>query len=171
MNSENAFLIAGIGADFADFFDLEGDVQFLIRLLFAMVLGGVLGWQRESIGKHAGLRTFMMVCVASALMTSVAITAQFSTADTSRVVQGLLTGVGFLGAGAILKREEQQEVQGLTTAAGIWLTATVGIAVGLGRLGLATIGTGLAFLIFDQLGRWEQRMKTREDEIRTKNED
>ena len=68
-------------------------------------------------------------------------------ADLGRAIQGLVTGIGFIGAGAILKRPEQEEVQGLTTAAGLWLTAAVGMAVGLGREASAILGTFLALLI------------------------
>jgi putative Mg2+ transporter-C (MgtC) family protein len=76
----------------------------------------------------------------------------------SRVVQGILTGIGFLGAGAIIKHKDKEEVQGLTTAAGIWLTTTVGIAVGFGHLALATIATALAFVILQLLAKWSDRI-------------
>jgi putative Mg2+ transporter-C (MgtC) family protein len=76
----------------------------------------------------------------------------------SRVIQGLVTGIGFLGAGAILKLHEQREIEGLTTAAGIWMTAAIGIAAGLGRWGLALVSTILTWLTLSIIGRIETRM-------------
>jgi putative Mg2+ transporter-C (MgtC) family protein len=76
----------------------------------------------------------------------------------SRVLQGLITGIGFLGGGAILKLTSEKEVLGLTTAAGIWLAAAIGIATGLGRVGTALMGTMLAYGILSVVYHWEQRM-------------
>ena len=78
-----------------------------------------------------------------------------SSADLSRVIQGIVTGIGFIGGGVILKMSEQHQIVGITTAASIWLTATVGIATGTGRLGLAVGGTILAFIILTVVGRLE----------------
>jgi putative Mg2+ transporter-C (MgtC) family protein len=79
-----------------------------------------------------------------------------SSADLSRVIQGILTGIGFIGGGVILKMSEQHQIVGITTAATIWLTATIGIATGTGRLGLAVVGTVLAYIILTFLG-WLER--------------
>src|SRR5262249_58398759 len=95
----------------------------------------------------AGLRTHMLVSVGAALFVLVPQQAGMSTADLSRVIQGVVAGIGFLGAGAILKHGHEGTVQGLTTAAGIWLTAGLGIAAGLGRGLAALLGTALALLI------------------------
>ena len=81
-----------------------------------------------------------------------------SSADLSRVIQGTLTGIGFIGGGVILKMSEQHQIVGITTAASIWLTATVGIATGTGRLGLAVAGAVLAFIILTVVGRLEHKM-------------
>ncbi len=147
-------LLAGIETDFAEFTDLEANLRMIVRMLFAAGLGGVLGWQREAAGKEAGMRTYMMVSLATAFVMNACLAEGFTNGDLSRVVQGLLTGVGFLGAGAILKLEQDRDIQGLTTAAGIWLTSIIGIAVGMGHLGLATAVTVFAFIILQVLVRF-----------------
>ena len=95
----------------------------------------------------------MLVALGSALFVLIPQQAAMALEDLSRVIQGIVTGVGFLGAGAILKQAEQQEVKGLTTAAGLWLTAAVGIAAGMGREASAVLGTFLAWFILSVLQR------------------
>src|SRR5687767_13777142 len=107
----------------------------LIRLTAAAVLGAVIGIQRECAGKAAGLRTHMLVEVGVALFVVACLESGMSSEGLSRVIQRLATGIGFIGAGAILKLAEEREITGLTTAASIWMTAAVGVAVGLGRWG------------------------------------
>ena len=85
----------------------------------------------------------------------------------SRVIQGLATGIGFIGAGAILKLSATREIQGLTTAAGIWMTAAIGVTVGLGALGLALLGTILTWIVLASIGLFEYRL---EKEQVTKND-
>jgi putative Mg2+ transporter-C (MgtC) family protein len=129
-------------------------VRVTTRLLVAMLVGAVVGIQREHAGKPAGLRTHMLVAMAGATVVLVPLEVGMSGSDVSRVIQGLLTGIGFIGAGAILKWNGEHEVQGLTTAAGIWMTAAIGVAAGLGRLGtavLAAIMTWVVLSIFYQL--------------------
>jgi putative Mg2+ transporter-C (MgtC) family protein len=143
-----------------EFSDLPGvgeAARVLLRLVFAALLGGLLGWERARAGKAAGLRTHMLVCVGAALFMMVPQQAGWRSADLSRVLQGLVAGIGFLGAGAILKMSEKREIRGLTTAAGIWLTAAVGMAVGLGREATAVAAAVLAFLILSVLGYFEKR--------------
>jgi putative Mg2+ transporter-C (MgtC) family protein len=143
-------------ADFSDLPDAGQVTRVVVRLLLAAALGGLLGWQRERVGKAAGRRTHMLVALGAAFVVFVPQQAGFSSADLSRVVQGLVAGVGFLGAGAILKPSNGEEscVHGLTTAAGIWFTAAVGVAVGLGREATAVLGTLLALGILS-LASWE----------------
>jgi putative Mg2+ transporter-C (MgtC) family protein len=81
----------------------------------------------------------------------------------SRVIQGLVTGIGFLGGGAILKKAEEHEVEGLTTAAGIWMTSAVGIAVGLGRYGAAAIGVVLTVIILGVVGAVTRRLELKDE--------
>lgn len=127
-----------------------------VRLLTAIVLGGVLGLERGHVGKAAGMRTHMLVALGAALVVLVSQQVEMSSDGLSRVIQGVLTGIGFIGGGVILKWNEQHQVVGVTTAANIWLTATVGIAAGIGRLGAAVAATLLALLILTAFGRLER---------------
>ncbi|MEQ1905144.1 MAG: MgtC/SapB family protein [Pirellulaceae bacterium] len=102
-------------------------------------------------GKSAGLRTHMLVSLGAALFVLIPQQAGMSDADISRVIQGIVAGIGFLGAGTILRGMNEGEVRGMTTAAGIWLTAAIGIAAGLGREVSAILGALLAFLILAAL--------------------
>jgi putative Mg2+ transporter-C (MgtC) family protein len=122
-------------------------VRVVLRLLAALLAGGIIGLQRETSGKAAGLRTHVLVCVGTTLFVLAAIDAGMQQDALSRVIQGLVTGIGFLGAGAILKVESSHQIKGLTTAAGIWMTAALGVAIGLGQLGTAAIGTLLAWFV------------------------
>jgi putative Mg2+ transporter-C (MgtC) family protein len=127
-------------------------IHVMIRLTAATVLGAVIGIQRERAGKPAGLRTHMLVTLGTAVFVLACSGVGMSSDGLSRVIQGLITGIGFIGAGSILKLSEQRDVQGLTTAAGIWMTAAVGVAVGLGSLGVALLSTvfTLAILSFSR---------------------
>ena len=127
--------------------DRQHLLRVAIRLVAAMVLGGIIGIQRERSGKAAGFRTHMMVCLGTAVfvITCSSVGMQFDAV--SRVIQGLVTGIGFIGAGTILKLEGEEEIKGLTTAAGIWMTAAIGITIGLGAVGVGIISTVLALVI------------------------
>jgi putative Mg2+ transporter-C (MgtC) family protein len=138
--------------------DARQIVRMVIRLLAAALLGAMVGIQREQIGKPAGMRTHMLVALGAALFTLGGVEAGMDSADLSRVIQGLVTGIGFLGGGAILKLSKEREIQGLTTAAGIWMTAGVGVAAGLGRLGLALLSAFLAWFILGILVKIEYRI-------------
>jgi putative Mg2+ transporter-C (MgtC) family protein len=141
-------------------FDFPSGVQVgqvVGRMLVAALLGAVLGFEREHEGKAAGLRTHMLVALGTAFFVLAGSQAGMNDADLSRVVQGVATGVGFIGAGTILKRNDEAHIRGLTTAANIWLTAAVGAAVGLGRLGAAVMITVIAFVILYVLGKIEAR--------------
>lgn len=142
--------------DFQDIRDIERLTHVALRLIFAALLGGLLGYERERSGKAAGLRTHMLVSVGAAFFILVPHLEGVADTDMARVVQGIVTGVGFLGAGTILKLASEHQVKGLTTAAGIWLTAAVGVAVGFGRLGTATLAAILAFAILGLLQRFER---------------
>lgn len=133
--------------EFSDLGDVAQVTRLIIRLLTSAVLGGLLGWQREQAGKSAGVRTHMLVAMGGSLFIQVAHQSGIDSADSSRVLQGIIAGVGFLGAGTILKAEAEHQVQGLTTAAGIWLTAAIGIACGLGLEVTAVVSTLLALAV------------------------
>jgi putative Mg2+ transporter-C (MgtC) family protein len=141
------------------------DVVVLIggRLLLAAGLAFILGLTRERLRKTAGLRTHMMVCLGSAIFVLAALLTQLTADGSSRVIQGITQGIGFLGAGTIVKLSDKAEVKGLTTAAGIWLTAGVGVACGLGEFWLAIIATVLAWLVLTPLGIIERRWEDRRD--------
>ncbi|ABB74811.1 MgtC/SapB family protein [Nitrosospira multiformis] len=133
-----------------EFSDLPTAVEFtrvILRLAIAAILGALLGLEREHSGKAAGVRTHMLVAVGAAIFVLVPQQMQMPDAEVSRVIQGVITGVGFLGAGTILKSANEETIKGLTTAAGVWLTAAVGIAAGLGREGSAVLSAFLAFVI------------------------
>ena len=129
--------------------------RVVIRLVAAMVVGAIIGFQRERAGKSAGLRTHMLVAMGSALFVLEGERALMSMSDLSRVIQGLATGIGFIGAGAILKESAERKIEGLTTASGIWMTAAAGAAAGLGRVGLALLSVGLAWMILAFVGAIE----------------
>jgi putative Mg2+ transporter-C (MgtC) family protein len=112
-----------------------------IRLVAAVVLGAVVGWEREQAGKAAGLRTHILVSLGTALLVVAAQNGSMPPEGVSRVIEGITAGVGFIGGGAILKLANEREIHGLTTAAGIWMTAAIGVTVGLGALGLALLAT------------------------------
>src|SRR5207244_1274769 len=115
------------------------------------------GLQREHQGKVAGLRTHMLVSLGSALIILTAGEAGIARDQLSRVIQGLVIGIGFLGGGAILKLTDRAEIKGLTTAATIWLTAALGMTVALGLLWPAVLTTLLAWIILSVLGWLEHR--------------
>jgi putative Mg2+ transporter-C (MgtC) family protein len=118
----------------------------------------VIGIQRERAGKPAGLRTHMMVALGAAVFIMASGEFGMNADSISRVIQGLVTGIGFLGAGAILKLYDKRAVEGLTTAAGIWITAALGVAVGLGRFGLALLATLLAWMTLSLVRQMEHML-------------
>jgi putative Mg2+ transporter-C (MgtC) family protein len=139
--------------------DFTEALRIALRLVAATVLAGIIGYERERTGKSAGLRTHMLVALGSAIFVLGAAEAGMAVGDVSRVVQGIASGIGFIGAGAILKVTTEREIQGLTTAAGIWMTAAVGVAAGLGRIGLAAMSVVLAWIILAILARIEARIE------------
>ncbi|NOT67249.1 MAG: MgtC/SapB family protein [Methylophilaceae bacterium] len=134
-------------SEFSDIPDATQVTRITLRLLIAAALGCLLGYQREQQGKSAGIRTHMLVAMGAALFVLIPQQAGASSADLSRVLQGLIAGVGFLGAGAIIIGTKQVETRGLTTAAGIWVTAAIGMAAGMGREMTAVLSTFLALFI------------------------
>ena len=147
--------------EFSDLPDAAQLVRVIVRLLLAVMLGAVLGYERERHESAAGLRTHMLVALGAALFVVAPQAAGFEPQDVSRVLQGLIAGIGFLGAGAIIKLSEREQVKGLTTAASIWATAAIAAAAGLGRAWTAIIATLFAFVILGVLLRVEARMINR----------
>ena len=134
-------------SEFSDIPDATQITRITLRLLVAAALGGLLGYEREKQGKSAGVRTHMLVAIGAALFVLIPQQAGASTADLTRVLQGLIAGVGFLGAGAIILGTKQVETRGLTTAAGIWVTAAIGVAAGMGRESTAVLSTLVALFV------------------------
>lgn len=134
----------------------EQMVRSLLRLTVAALCGAVIGLERERVGKSAGLRTHMLVATGTATLVVVISEVGADSSDLSRVIQGLVTGIGFLGAGAILKRTTS-DIRGLTTAAGIWMTCAIGVSAGLGRFGIALFGTVFAWVVLSILQQLEEK--------------
>ncbi len=146
-------VMSTLADEFSDVPDAAQITRILVRLLLAAMLGGVLGYEREKRGKAAGVRTHMLVAMGAALFVLVPQQAGMVVADMSRVMQGVIAGIGFLGAGAIIKSQSEEDVQGLTTAAGVWMTAAIGVACGLGRESTALISTLLALAVLNTVPR------------------
>ncbi|MBI2827331.1 MAG: MgtC/SapB family protein [Planctomycetia bacterium] len=130
-----------------------------VRLLVAALLGGLVGIERQAHNRWAGLRTHMIVSLGTALFTIIPWEAGAGAKGMVEVVKGIAAGIGFLGGGTILKVTAERQIEGLTTAATIWLTAAVGFAVGAGWVVPATIATVLSLVILTLLKRVEDRWK------------
>jgi putative Mg2+ transporter-C (MgtC) family protein len=136
--------------------------RVISRLGVAALLGGLIGIEREWMGKAAGLRTHMTVALGCATFMLVALEGSADPGNISRAIQGIAAGIGFIGAGTILKRGDEEDIKGLTSAATIWMTAAVGAAAGAGRGWIAVIGVAIAFLIlsiFSGVDRWLARKR------------
>lgn len=149
-----------LGPDLREFLDLDGLIRVVGRLVLAALLGGLLGVERTIRRRPAGMRTYMIVSLGSSAFLTIPEQIGFAPADLGRVIQGLMAGIGFLGAGVIFRSgDDRSQARGLTTAAGIWLTAAVGMACGLGRPATAALVTALGFLILSPLLRLEGRIE------------
>jgi putative Mg2+ transporter-C (MgtC) family protein len=129
--------------------------QFVIRMLAAVIAGAMIGFERERAGKAAGLRTHMLVSLGTCLFVLAGVGYGMSSDGLSRVIQGIVTGIGFIGAGSILKRTSEHDIKGLTTSAGIWMTSAVGVAIGLGLVGLGLISAVLGVIVLAVIGKLE----------------
>jgi len=150
------------------------ELTLLGKVTLAVVLGGIVGLEREVRHKAAGLRTHMLVTGAAALFTCLGelLIRYYATlaspslvqADPTRIIQAIAVGIGFIGAGTIIQREEEERVKNLTTASSILFTSGIGIATGLGSYYLAAGGTVLALIVNSALGTVEKRYKSRRKE-------
>ena len=122
------------------------EVEMVLRLLLAAALGAVIGYQRERAGKPAGLRTHILICIGAALFTVASLYGFGVVADPSRVAAGIVAGIGFIGAGAIMRTGEGI-VAGLTTAATIWAVAAIGLAAGAGLYLVSAVTTVLILIV------------------------
>ncbi len=153
-----------VAEEFSDIPSLADAVRIVVRLFMAVLLGALIGYDRERQGKDAGLRTHMLVALGAAIFVLVPSQIEMPTADLSRIIQGVVAGIGFLGAGAIIKLDRNHEIKGLTTAASIWVAAAIGIAAGLGRETTAIISTLVALFILSVVKQVERRHKARNPE-------
>lgn len=156
-----------IQAEFADIADVREVTQVLVRLIMAALLGAVLGFEREHKGKSAGVRTHMLVSLGAALFVLAPSMAGADEQALSRVIQGIVAGIGFLGAGTILKGNgtDTSHVKGLTTAAGLWMTAAIGTAAGMGREATAVISTVLALLVLGSMPVLVEKIEGEEEKL------
>ena len=122
------------------------EVEMVLRLLLATALGAIIGYQRERAGKPAGLRTHILICAGAALFTVASLYGFGAAADPARVAAGIVAGIGFLGAGAIIRRGEGI-VAGLTTAATIWAVAAIGLAAGAGLYLVSAVTTAVILIV------------------------
>ena len=131
-------------------------LEMVLRILLAAVLGMIVGFERFHAHKPAGLRTHMLVCIGSALFTVVSIYGFSSTnSDPSRVAAGVVAGIGFLGAGAIIHAQDGG-LHGLTTASSIWAVAAIGLAAGTGMYIVAAVATGIVLVVLYVMKRVEK---------------
>jgi putative Mg2+ transporter-C (MgtC) family protein len=126
---------------------MSPDLLMALRILLAAALGGAIGFQREKAGKPAGLRTHMLICIGAALFTVTSVFGFTGQADPSRIAAGVVTGIGFIGAGAIIFRTADGYVAGLTTAASIWVAAGIGVAAGAGLYVASAVTTAIVLII------------------------
>ena len=131
---------------------LQEAADATLVLALAAATGALLGWERETAHKAAGLRTHMMVALGCALFAHGAYE-HSGVENVGRAIQGIAAGIGFIGAGAIIKRPEGEEVLGITTASSIWMTAAVGTAAGTGQTALAVVGAIFGYVVLRVFGR------------------
>ena len=122
------------------------EVEIILRLLLAAALGAIIGYQRERAKKPAGLRTHVLICIGAALFTVASIYGFGTAGDPARIAAGVVAGIGFLGAGAIIRGGEGI-VAGLTTAATIWSVAGIGLAAGAGLYLASAVATALVLIV------------------------
>jgi len=140
-------------------FDVTTFLDDLLRLTIAVFLGAIVGAERQLAGQSAGLRTHVMVALGSAVFTLAGIaTAGGDLQQVTRVIQGVAAGVGFLGAGAILRMDGDTKVKGLTTAGSIWVAAAMGTSAGLGEYALAASATIASLLVLVVLRPFSRRL-------------
>jgi putative Mg2+ transporter-C (MgtC) family protein len=136
-------------------------IELVIELLLAILLGGLVGWERETTGKAAGLRTHILICMGSAMFADLSHRMVNEGGDPGRIAAQIVTGVGFLGAGAILHTGER--VKGLTTAASIWVVTAIGVCLGFGAYLDAVAAAILVYVVLRGLGALESRIVRRDE--------
>ena len=156
-------ILTTLTAEFSDLRDVERITRATWRMAEALLLGALIGWDRERRDAEAGLRTHMLVSLGAALFVLICLETGMDDDQLSRVVQGLVSGIGFLGAGAVLKDQAEGRIHGLTTAAGIWATAAVGMAAGMGHTGIAILASVFILVVLGWLRRIGQSIRRADD--------
>lgn len=144
--------------------DIQLEIMLIAKLAIAIVLGGIVGYDRERDGNDAGIRTYASVCLGAALFTTIGIHVDSDKGAISRVVANIITGIGFLGAGLIYKGGVQGNTHGLTTAATMWATAAVGVAIALNMFLISIVTTVFLYFLlnlhhYKWYERWKQKIK------------
>lgn len=143
---------------------MTNELQIIIKLFLAMLLGGLIGWERERDKRPAGFRTHILVCLGATLLISIALLVNNEMpgrSDVARIAAGIIMGIGFLGAGVII--QARGRVKGLTTAASVWLVAAIGIAIGYGFYFYAIVATIFAMITLMILFHLEKRFGWRDE--------
>lgn len=151
--------------NFIDLTFIQRDLDVVVRLLVIIVLSGFLGWERETSGKAAGFRTHILIGVGTVLFVAIGEIfvenyRQYNENmrfDPIRIVEAVITGISFIGAGLVFVSRRKGVVKNLTTATSVWTTSAVGMAVGLGRYFLAIVSTVLIFSVLRFLNFWESK--------------
>jgi len=123
---------------------MVAETEVILRLILAALAGGIIGYERKTSNKPAGIRTLMLISFGAALFASIS-TSAFSSADPSRIAAGIVTGIGFLGAGTIFRAKDH--VKGLTTAASMWVVAAIGLSIAVGLYLLSGVAVILVIII------------------------
>lgn len=146
---------------------MEYELIVALRLLVAGILGGLIGLERESLNKAAGFRTHTLVCIGSCLImiTGIELHTQYGAlSDPGRLAAQVVSGMGFLGAGTIMR--SGFGIRGLTTAASLWVTAAIGLAIGAGRYTTAILTTVIVFVVLVYLSKLEERVKSKQSKLK-----
>lgn len=142
------------------------DSTVVFRIVFSLVLGGILGLERGLKNRPAGLRTYILVCMGSCIvmMTNQYVYQVYDTGDPVRMAAQVISGIGFLGAGTIIVTRRNQ-IKGLTTAAGLWASACVGLSIGIGLYEVAVIGGMAIFVVLTLLNHWDFFIRSRARDV------
>lgn len=151
--------------------DIQNELLIVSKLLIAFILGAVIGLDREKHGSSAGIRTYAAVCLGAALFTAIGEHLE-DVAAASRIIANILVGIGFMGAGIIYKNESANRSSGLTTAATIWCTAGIGVAVGLNMLIIATVSAASIYFLlclhhYKWYVKWKNKLKDKYEKNNT----
>lgn len=147
---------------------IQGELFIILKLIAAFVLGAFIGYDREKQNKDAGIRTYAAVCVGSTLFSAIADVLKDDSSE-SRVIANIVVGIGFLGAGTIYRNNSSNNAHGLTTAATIWVTAAVGVAVGLDMFLTAIVASLMLYFLLSierqkWFKRWKENIKDKEND-------